>query len=270
MEKSKRYYWIKLKTDFFNLAEIDFLLSQKNGCQYIVLYQMLCLQTANNNGILASRLGEMIVPYDPDKIVRDTKYFNKDTVIVAMELFKKLNLIYADDGNCLKISGFENMVGSETTWAKQKREQREKQKLLSGQCPENVLTEIDIDKELDIEKDIDIESDGLKDRLNIINLQLNKENLVQKTSTEYNEIFKQKNIYFKNVDVLPENLLNQIKLYQIAVKRLCNNRQLELLDKLNLPILEKVFGNILKSKNIDNIEEYYISSLVNELARKER
>ena len=113
MEKSKRYYWIKLKTDFFNLAEIDFLLSQ-----------MLCLQTANNNGELASRLGEMIVPYDPDKIVRDTKYFSKDTVIVAMELFKKLNLIYADDGNCLRISGFENMVGSETTWAKEKREQR--------------------------------------------------------------------------------------------------------------------------------------------------
>ena len=37
-------------------------------------------------------------------------------------------------------------------------------KLLSGQCPENVLTEIDIDKELDIEIDEDIESDGLNIR----------------------------------------------------------------------------------------------------------
>ena len=46
-----------------------------------------------------------------------------------MELFKKLNLIYAEEGNCFKIAGFENMVGSETGWAKQKREQREKQKL---------------------------------------------------------------------------------------------------------------------------------------------
>ena len=147
MEKTKRYYWIKLKTDFFNLAEIDFLLSQKDGCQYIVLYQMLCLQTANNNGELASRVGEMIIPYDPDKIARDTRYFSKDTVIVAMELFKKLNLIYTDDGICLKIAGFENMVGSETGWAKQKRE---KQKLLSGQCPPNSPSEIDIDKKLDI------------------------------------------------------------------------------------------------------------------------
>ena len=40
------------------------------------------------------------------------------------------------------------MVGSETGWAKQKREQREKQKLLSGQCPPNSPQEIDIDKEL--------------------------------------------------------------------------------------------------------------------------
>lgn len=92
---------------FFNLAEIDFLLSQQDGCKYIVLYQMLCLQIANNNGELASRLGEMIIPYDADKIVRDTKYFSRDTVIVAMELFKKLNLIYTEEENCFRIAGFE-------------------------------------------------------------------------------------------------------------------------------------------------------------------
>ena len=257
MEKTKRYYWIKLKTDFFNLAEIDFLLSQKDGCQYIVLYQMLCLQTANNNGELASRVGEMIIPYDPDKIARDTKYFSKDTVIVAMELFKKLNLIYTDDGICLKIAGFENMVGSETGWAKQKREQREKQKLLSGQCPPNSPQEID--KELDIEIDEDIETDGLNDRLKLINLKLNKAKLVQEETTKYNAIFNKKKIYIQNAEYLPENLLTQIKLY--------DNKQAELLEKVTLPILEKVFGNILKSKKIENIIEYYISSLINELAK---
>ena len=261
MEKTKRYYWIKLKTDFFNLAEIDFLLSQKNGCQYIVLYQMLCLQTANNNGELASRLGEMLIPYDADKIARDTKYFSKDTVIVAMELFKKLNLIYTDDGICLKIAGFENMVGSETGWAKQKREQREKHKLLSGQCPTNVLT--DIDKELEIE----IDKDGLIERFKFINLTLNKIDLIQNQTTQYNTMFEKKKIYIQNTEYLPENLLTQIKLYQAAVKRLCDNKQAELLEKVTLPILEKVFGNILKSKKIENILEYYITSLINELAK---
>lgn len=263
MEKTKRYYWIKLKTDFFNLAEIDFLLSQKDGCRYIVLYQMLCLQTANNNGELVSRLGEMIVPYNPDKIARDTKYFSKDTVIVAMELFKKLNLIYTDDGVCLKIAGFENMVGSETNWAKQKRQQREKQKLLSGQCPPNVLQEIDTELDIEIDKD----DYRVIDRFKVINLTLNKINLIQLETSKYDEIFKQKKIYISNIEYLPQNLLTQIKLYQFAIKRLYDNNQAELLEKVNLSILEKVFGNILKSKKVKNILEYYISSLINELAK---
>ena len=53
---------------------------------------MLCLQTANNDGELSLKFGEIIIPYNVDKIARDTKYFNKDTIIVAMELYKQLNL----------------------------------------------------------------------------------------------------------------------------------------------------------------------------------
>ena len=74
MADNKKFYWIKLKTDFFNQETIDFLMSQQNGCQYVVLYQMLCLNTANNGGNLSTKIGEMIVPYDVNKIVRDTKY----------------------------------------------------------------------------------------------------------------------------------------------------------------------------------------------------
>ena len=163
MSEIKRYYWIKLKTDFFNQETIDFLLSQENGCQYIVLYQMLCLNTANNNGEMATRIGEMIVPYDINKIVRDTKYFTYDTVAVALELFKKLGLIYQEEGQILRISNFDEMVGSETSSAKRVREYRERQKAL--QCNANVTQEIrdkrlDIrDKSIDIDKEIDTEID---------------------------------------------------------------------------------------------------------------
>ena len=125
MVDSKRYYWIKLKTDFFNQETIDFLMSQENGCQYIVLYQMLCLQTANNNGELSTKIGEIIIPFDTKKIVRDTKYFDIDTVTVAMELFAKLGLIYREENQILRISNFEDMVGSETEGAKRKRIQRQ-------------------------------------------------------------------------------------------------------------------------------------------------
>lgn len=144
---NKRYYWIKLKTDFFNQDTIDFLLSQKNGCQYIVLYQMLCLNTANNDGQLSTNIGEMIVPYDVNKIVRDTKYFDFDTVTVALELFKKLGLVYEEEDHILKITNFDEMVGSETSSAKRVREHRERKKLL--QCNNNVTQEIEIDKEIE-------------------------------------------------------------------------------------------------------------------------
>lgn len=154
---NKRYYWIKLKTDFFNQETIDFLLSQKNGCQYVVLYQMLCLNTANNDGMLASTVGEMLVPYDVNKIMRDTKYFDFDTVTVALELFKKLGLVYEEQDNVLKITGYEDMVGSETDSAKKIREWREKKKL---QCNENVthnVTQEYRDKSIEYrDKNIDI------------------------------------------------------------------------------------------------------------------
>ena len=83
---NNRFYWIKLKTNFFNREDIDFLLSQKNGAEYVVLYQMLCLNTANNNGRLETKMGEIIIPYNADKIVRDCKYFDMITNIIDFSM----------------------------------------------------------------------------------------------------------------------------------------------------------------------------------------
>lgn len=137
MAESKKFYWIKLKTDFFSQETIDFLMSQPNGCQYVVLYQMLCLKTANNGGTLATNIGEMIVPYDVNKIVRDTKYFDFDTVTIALGLFKQLGLIYESNENLLKISNFDNMVGFESQWAEKKRAYREKKRQLTEKVEDN-------------------------------------------------------------------------------------------------------------------------------------
>lgn len=147
MDNEKRYYWIKLKTNFFNQDSIDFLMSQENGSDYVVLYQMICLNTANSNGNLQSKIGEMIVPYDIEKIVRDCKYFKYDTVVVALELYKKLGLIYENNDDILSISNYEEMVGSETEYARKKREYRSRQK--ERQLEDNVRQEYR-DKILDI------------------------------------------------------------------------------------------------------------------------
>ena len=165
--ETNKYYWIKLRTDFFNQETIDFLLSQKNGCEYVVLYQMLCLNTANTNGTLVSQIGEVIIPYDIEKIVRDTKYFDYDTIVVALELYKQIGLIYVEDDGNLKITDIERMVGSEsaTREAIKKREQRLKKKIQEGtQWGTKCLIE-NRDKRLDIRDKIldnrDIDDDDI-------------------------------------------------------------------------------------------------------------
>ncbi len=127
------FYWIKLKTDFFFRPEIDYILSNEiDGCKYIILYQMLCLNTANSNGVLIEQINDLIIPYDINKIVRDTKYFDKETVTSALKLYIRLGLIYVQENSYYVISDFEEMVGAETKWAIKKRKTRNKQK---GQCP---------------------------------------------------------------------------------------------------------------------------------------
>ena len=82
--------YLKVPTDFFENEAIDFLLSQKQGTKYVTLYIMLCLKSLNTNGKLVCQVGEMLIPYDVEWIQKDCKYFSKNTIKNALELFKKL------------------------------------------------------------------------------------------------------------------------------------------------------------------------------------
>ena len=89
MATGKRYYWIKLKDSFMSSDAIDYLMSQPDGANYVVLYQMLCLKTINTGGCLVSKIGEMLIPYDVEKIQRECKWFSLATVRVALECTSK-------------------------------------------------------------------------------------------------------------------------------------------------------------------------------------
>lgn len=176
VDDGKRYYWIKLQTDFFNGDEVDYLMSQENGSEYIVLYLMLCLKSANTGGVLATRFGDTMIPYDVKKIVRETKYFDSDTVKVALTFFAKLGLIYeevAEDGvRYMRIANKNIIPGSITSGAERKKQQRDRQKQLPapaetvgqtvgqkvGHCPTDI--EEEIDKEIEEDKEVDKEVDN--------------------------------------------------------------------------------------------------------------
>lgn len=125
MATGKRYYWIKLKDSFMNSEVVDFLMSQPNGANYVVLYQMLCLKTINTGGRLTCQIGDIIIPFDIGKIQRDCKWFSLDTIRIALGLYKQLGLIYEEQDGTLVLVNHNEMVGSETDYSAQKRIQRE-------------------------------------------------------------------------------------------------------------------------------------------------
>ncbi len=121
---SKRFYWLKLKESFMTSDIVDYFMSQPDGANYVVLYQMLCLKTINTEGRLARQIGEVLIPYDLDKIQRDCKWFSADTVRVAMELYKAFGLVYEDVDGVLVMADHANLVGSETDKAGLMRKKR--------------------------------------------------------------------------------------------------------------------------------------------------
>ena len=134
MPDQKRYYWIKLRTDFFDLPTIDWLMEQEDGCNYVVLYQKLCLMTANQGGALVRRIGEMIIPYEPKKIAEITK-FSISTVRVALELYKRLGLIYINGDGIMILDGVDTMVGSESANAGAQRQRRLRERRKKAEIP---------------------------------------------------------------------------------------------------------------------------------------
>lgn len=124
MATGKRYYWMKLKESFMTSDTIDYFMGLPDGANYVVLYQMLCLKTINTEGRFERQIGAVLIPYDVEKIRRDTKWFSADTIRVALNLYMQFGLIYKDENGVFVIANHNDLVGSETDYAIQKSNQR--------------------------------------------------------------------------------------------------------------------------------------------------
>lgn len=159
MATGKRFYWIKLKDSFMSSDEIDYLMSQPDGANYVVLYQMLCLKTINTGGCLVSQIGEMLIPYDAEKIQRECKWFPLSTVRVALSVYKQIGLIFESPDGILTISNYSDIVGSETDYSAQKRLQREnRRRQIPVKGADNNVDNVHTEKEIEKDKDKEIEN----------------------------------------------------------------------------------------------------------------
>ena len=139
---NKRYFWIKLKEDFFDSEEMDWVHEQPNGAEYIYIYLRLCLMGANNDGIVERKVGPLVMPYDIKKLAEMVKS-TPDAVAVAVSIFKKIGLVEEAGSGALFIPGLVGMVGSESESASRVRKHRAKKAAeelpQSLQCNDSLL-----------------------------------------------------------------------------------------------------------------------------------
>lgn len=163
VKDSRRYFWLKLKDDFFDDDAIEWLEEQPNGKEYVLFYLKLCLKSLKHDCCLIRTVGNMLIPYDAKKLGELTRT-KEDTVIVALELLKRIGLVDLQENGALFMAKVSEMIGSETNAAARMRKAREKAKELGGvnnvrpmlqNCSPEIELEIDkeIDKELDKELD---------------------------------------------------------------------------------------------------------------------
>lgn len=264
---------MKLKTSFLTSNKVDFLMSQPEGSNYVLIYQMLVLKTINTRGKLAMKINDIIVPYTIDKIKRDLKFFNIDTIRTALSLLLNLGLLNKDENNCYFITDFDNLVGSESKWASYKRTQR----LTTGQSLDNVQEKLDksvdnVQKSLDnVQQDIDIDIDTEVDIDIYKDDKIDKKDKYDKANSHFAEFEQNKknNINFLTKELIKRKFIEN-DLFEIneAEKILPELKELKLIK--NFDTFIRVVNYVLKryetyKNNISDKISWFSCSLINNL-----
>lgn len=147
---SKKYYWLKLKKDFFKRHDIQIIESMPNGKDYVLFYLKLLCESIDHEGNL--RFSETI-PYNEQMLATITNT-NIDIVRNAISMFEQLGMIEIMSDGTYFMNEVNKLVGVETEYAAKKRLLRQKRDNVS-QMSQKCLTEIEKDKE----KEIEIEKD---------------------------------------------------------------------------------------------------------------
>ena len=149
MAENKRYYWLKLKEDFFRDREIKKLRKIAGGDTYTIIYLKLLLLGLRDEGKLIyegiedSFCEEMALEIDEDA----------ENVKIAMLTLLKMGMLQEISANEMFLTRLPECVGSETRQAEIMRKKRTAKALKDAQSvtmlPDvtNCYTEKEIDKE---------------------------------------------------------------------------------------------------------------------------
>ena len=159
LANNKKYYYLKLKDDFFDTDSMIILESMPDGYKYANILLKLYLRSLKNEGKL---MFNERIPYNSTILAQVTRHSVGD-VEKAIEVFKHLELIEVLDNGAIFITDIQNFIGRSSTEADRKRDYRlrienEKKKELgqmSDKCPDKSPPEreIELEREKELEKD---------------------------------------------------------------------------------------------------------------------
>lgn len=165
MADNRRYYYLKLKENFFDTDDLVVLESMPDGYMYSNILLKLFLRSLKNEG---RRMFRDRIPYNSNILSQITRHAI-GVVEKAIKIFEQLGLIEIMDNGAIYLLDIQNFIGESNTEADRKRSYRnkidkEKNKLLpvgqmsghlSKECPLETELEKEIELDLDLEKDIE-------------------------------------------------------------------------------------------------------------------
>ncbi len=159
MADDKKYYYLKLKENFFEREEITVIESMQNGYKYSNILLKMYLKSLKREGKL---MVTDCIPYNLQSLAAVLGH-DQDTVNSAINLFKDFKLIEILDNGQIYMNEIQNFVGLSSTEADRKREYRAKidrelkelpEGQMSGQKSDKNPPEIELEIEIELEKEI--------------------------------------------------------------------------------------------------------------------
>lgn len=150
MVDNKKYYYIKLKEDFFDREEIVLLESEKDGYKFSNFLLKLYLKSLRGDGRL---IFTEFIPYDTKMLAKLTR-FSENFTKKALKKLQDFELIEVLDDGVIYMLNIQDFIGESSTEADRKRIYRrrieeEKVRQMSGQMSDKRTPEIR-DKRLEI------------------------------------------------------------------------------------------------------------------------
>lgn len=122
MADNKKYYYLKLKENFFDSEEMIILESMPDGYLYSNILLKLYLRSLKNGGRL---MYKDIIPYTPQVLATIVRH-PVGVVEKAIQVFQKLGLIEVLDNGAIYMMDIQNFIGESSTEADRIRNYRRK------------------------------------------------------------------------------------------------------------------------------------------------